>query len=1544
MSWSPKKKTVSGNQVIDSSITFDNLGCTIDEDNMSSNSATHVPTQQSVKAYVDANGGGGSSQWTTSGSDIYYNTGNVGIGVTDPSLDLDVSGVIRATTRLQVGTSDNVTALSIYSGSSASAGTFESNATGAYILFRDATSVAVTPAAIGAVGDDCFIIAGGTEKVRIDSSGNVGIGTSSPSAKLHTVGDNSNGTTLATSATNAKVRHQNHSASSLSSFQGYTGNSWYTQIANNSGTTSYDLSLNPYGGNVGIGATSPSEALHIANGGLLIDSNIPDAPASGTSGFIVDYYDKQTRFWSRGDATTAGGYQFKILENDGGSQADAMVIDSSGNVGIGTSSPTEKLHIVGGDLGIGTTQYRENNVVSYASADYSIATSGAYNLTFKTNDTERMRITSSGNLLVGKQAVEMAAVGVEVKPAGEVRITSDDVFGLQLNRKTGDGEIINLRKDGSTVGSIGTVGGDMYLSTGARGIHISDGANSIVPCDATGGDSDATTSLGLAGARFKDLYLSGAGYIPDVRSTSNQYLTHNDGNFLAIRNSSGTERMRIDSAGNVLVGKTADEFNTVGVELLPTGRVYATATSTAPMYSNRKSSDGSVMDFARDGTTVGYIGTNSGNIFLSDGARSLIVDGSVIKAGYSTGGDADNVQDLGSSSVRFKDLHLSGSVLANTSLNVDNPNGYAAVELGGPSGAYIDMKNPATDDYDARIITSGTDLELITANGDIILNPSANVGIGTTSPHSLLHVDGGDVKISSDSATSNGDGKPAIFFSETTADEVTGQISYHGDDETGDDNFIGIGCAGSTATTPALMKEIHQMVVTAGGKVGIGTDSPFARLSILGNNIGVGVPVIRLQTGGGGLLDIGTSDQSVANPTWTFKTGSGEQLSFGDSSNEWMRIDSSGNVGIGTTSPNESLVVKGGTYAANQNGGMAVQMGDTSGSHWQSSFKIKSDGSGNVRTTLDASTGAIGGQSQEVISINTAGNVGIGTTSPAQKLDISGNVAVRGTSPNIFFDETDTTDLNTSFNNSSGVFGIFTANDANTTGTKRFVIDHSTGYVGVGNVTPATALHVESGTDIVSTFHSTNAGSYINITDSNSGTYGALIGTIADEMIFSPNNAIAMRISADGDVAIGGAVDNAEELRVYGSIRTDNIGVNCSNSYSALDVFSNSPQAGLFYTDSASGSYITFEDVNSTEVIPAAIGALGDECFIAAGGQERIRIDDDGYVGIGLTNPTSPLHVSGEIHSTSQVTVGGGDHATPLGVYNSTQAALGTFESNTTGAYILFRDSTSTHTSPAGIGALGDECFIIAGGSEKVRIDGSGNLGVGTSDPAYKTHINYAKTTDNTVGLRVSYNVSSFDGKMIAWGEGTNEAGVLGRADGFGLDSCYIASGTTGLRLERTFGSSNRVNPCDNTGSLRDNAIDLGGSNARFDDIYATNTSIISSSDRNLKQDIEALTEAELRVALACKGLLRKFRWIDSVEKKGDDARIHFGIIAQDLQDAFTAEGLDAGRYGMFIKETWWEHEGEHYPTAESAPEGADEITRLGVRYSELLGFIIAAI
>ena len=136
--------------------------------------------------------------------------------------------------------------------------------------------------------------------------------------------------------------------------------------------------------------------------------------------------------------------------------------------------------------------------------------------------------------------------------------------------------------------------------------------------------------------------------------------------------------------------------------------------------------------------------------------------------------------------------------------------------------------------------------------------------------------------------------------------------------------------------------------------------------------------------------------------------------------------------------------------------------------------------------------------------------------------------------------------------------------------------------------------------------------------------------------------------------------------------------------------------------------------------------------------------------------------------------------------------------------------------------------------------------------------------------------------------------------------------------------------PRGTNGASRDNAIDFGSSSNRLDDIFATNGTI-QTSDRNEKQDIEQLSDAEQRVAVVAKGLMRKFRWKSAVAEKGDNARTHFGIIAQDLQDAFTAEGLDAGDYAMFISDTWTNDDGS-------------EQTRLGVRYSELLAFIISAI
>ena len=156
--------------------------------------------------------------------------------------------------------------------------------------------------------------------------------------------------------------------------------------------------------------------------------------------------------------------------------------------------------------------------------------------------------------------------------------------------------------------------------------------------------------------------------------------------------------------------------------------------------------------------------------------------------------------------------------------------------------------------------------------------------------------------------------------------------------------------------------------------------------------------------------------------------------------------------------------------------------------------------------------------------------------------------------------------------------------------------------------------------------------------------------------------------------------------------------------------------------------------------------------------------------------------------------------------------------------------------------------------------------------------------------------------------------------------------------------------PCDaDTGSGNDNVVFFGSSFNRYRIVYSA-SGVSTSSDANEKQDIAELNDAELRVATRCKALLKKYRRTEAIEEKGDGARIHFGIIAQELEDAFTAEGLDAHRYAMFMEDTGYftEEGGFMYQSLEEIPvelrDSAIVKTRLGVRYEQLLAFIIAAL
>lgn len=272
----------------------------------------------------------------------------------------------------------------------------------------------------------------------------------------------------------------------------------------------------------------------------------------------------------------------------------------------------------------------------------------------------------------------------------------------------------------------------------------------------------------------------------------------------------------------------------------------------------------------------------------------------------------------------------------------------------------------------------------------------------------------------------------------------------------------------------------------------------------------------------------------------------------------------------------------------------------------------------------------------------------------------------------------------------------------------------------------------------------------------------------------------------------------------------------------------------------------------------------------------------------------------------------------------------------------------------------------ISSGGAVSSVTGSGAISASPTTGAVQLTVATAGTstagivstgTQTFAGAKTFSDAASFSSTVTASGRITGN-GFLSTTSGAGSynftatnESIYGSSGIVTISV----GGSARVNFT--TSDLlpnTDNSLGLGSGARRWTAVYAVNGTI-QTSDANSKQDIADLDDAERRVAVRIKGLIKKFRFKDAVAEKGNAARIHVGVIAQEVRDAFTAEGLDADRYGMFCSDTWWEREEDVYlpfngetvreKVAYKTPvEGATEVTRLGVRYDELLAFVIAAV
>ena len=282
---------------------------------------------------------------------------------------------------------------------------------------------------------------------------------------------------------------------------------------------------------VGIGTTSPSRNLHVKGG---IDTRIRTEESGGSlvdltvtnSGHFIDST-------STGDLTInkigSANMIFKTTN------AERLRIDNSGNVGIGTTSPSRQLHI---------NNASESNIRLQGGSDYAeLRVKDADNaFSFHFGASERMRIDASGNVLVGKTSAATNVEGGELRENGQVLAVATNVnpfFGARLGS---DGDLAVFRKDSTTVGSIGVINSDrLYIGTpdGSQcAIRFDGDTQDILPSNASGSALDNAISLGDGGTRFKDLYLSGGVYLGGTGS-ANYLNDYEEGTFTPIIATSG---------------------------------------------------------------------------------------------------------------------------------------------------------------------------------------------------------------------------------------------------------------------------------------------------------------------------------------------------------------------------------------------------------------------------------------------------------------------------------------------------------------------------------------------------------------------------------------------------------------------------------------------------------------------------------------------------------------------------------------------------------------------------------------------------------------------------------------------------------------------------------------------------------------------------------------------------------------------------------------------------------------------------------------------
>ena len=1197
-----------------------------------------------------------------------------------------------------------------------------------------------------------------------------------------------------------------------------------------SGDSTSNILLNPYGGNVGIGTTTPSAKFSI-QGDEYLYGNLT---VTGTGGIGSNLTVTGQTFLSDGTAANPsltftsdiGLGLFKAGTDILGfttNGSEKMRIDSSGNVGIGTTTTTYAQVNIGNNLAVlGTASSSFNGLVQfngiptgtdvdkstiYINPSSSAAPANVL-LGIAVNGSEKARINAEGDVQI-MGIYTSSNVSATNQFSGNLSVLGDTILG------TSTANIITLT--GSIASSI-IPNIDVDYNIGSPSLRFNNiYANNVIATTTTAGSTASTTFI-----------INVLNPTNDLEDSSLQFSRGTAGTNATIKWDSNSKRFDFNAfpvnfQKNILVADTSS--STFSGPVWFTGTSIGTATSSAVVFINSPTYNpgDNIFDITvageerfrvnAEGNTYIRAGLNVANAITPLSADNTITIAGNIQINGNTIKDSLGATRLtiGASNEFTGNLNI-----ASGNLTVNNGS-FEVTSAGAASSTSLFVLNHAS--FGTASTTYGTITNLFSTNGTItnasttnltvsgnlwtgassflniggtllladgtVSNPSLAftnspntgiyrsaadqmsfttastnaltiknnqyVGIGNTvtDPQTQLEVGirDTDYNVITDvvrldhytnpitNPITNGFGTGILFYGQTSlgAGQIMGRIASQVEQATSTDpgGFL----ANLSFWTWGSGGLLEKMRLTANGQLALATTTMpsgygvnIATSTFIYGSLQVGTSSLKLMSGN--II----SDSGQFNITNAANTA----MAFSTNNAEAMRIDNSGKVGIGSTTPSAVLSVNVSNAAGNT---PALNINSAT----SSLLFVRSDGNVGINTTNPTQRFQVNDSATAAFVVTSAGQVGIGTTTPYYKLDVFSDTQsvarVKAGQDAGFYMERG---LGSSFSQlqftttgiGSDSWAMGLANDSSDFsiigGSTRLLIERSTGNVGIGTTAPGdsvpagsafsgkvldidggtsdSAVFIRSGTDVGANIWSdySSADVYIDSIKSNASTGIGRIRfrtrtdqvTPVDAMLIEQNGNVGIGTTGPGKILETSSLVANAQLRVRSTdyVQYTDWGVDSAATNFGAGIWLNGTQQAHIYGGGMSlGSYINTD--------PPAGGII-----------------TSGNVGIGTTGPRVKLEVSGTASTPS---------ATEKGIFNvyastGISLAMGGYLASPYGAWIQALDPRqgNADTFPLLLNPVG------------------GYVGIGTTGPGNKLHVVtgtvYSTTGNDTAKLEVN--------------------------------------------------------------------------------------------------------------------------------------------------------------------------------------------------------------